>query len=80
MKLGKRTAKLVREALVLGHVQGAMWARDADDGRAWCEARFGQRTTLYPKDSYVVDYCMLHVKMLHEYYPTLSKVDRDQEI
>ena len=67
MKLGKRTAKLVREAIVLAHVEGAF---------------FGAHKPLvseedYPKDSDVVARVLRAAKSNADLYPTLSKVESD---
>jgi hypothetical protein len=62
MILGKRTARLVREAIVLAHVEGARWAgHHGADG--------------YPKDSAVVAKVLRSSKSFSDLYPTLSKVE-----
>jgi hypothetical protein len=67
MRLGKRTAKLVREAAVLGFANGAYWAAD----RSWseCEAN-------YPKDTRVVADVIRSARNNADLYPTLSKVEQ----
>jgi hypothetical protein len=62
MKLGKRTAKLVHEAIVLAHVEGAHWAGYSGGGEG------------YPRDSDVVAHVLRASKFLGDLYPTLSKV------
>lgn len=63
MILGKRTAKLVREAIVLAHVEGAHWAGYSGGGDG------------YPKDSEVVKRVLRASKSLRDLYPNLSKVE-----
>lgn len=65
MRLGKRTAKLVREAIVLAHVEGARWAGHVDPDN-------------YPKDSDVVRKVLISATRLGDLYPTLSTLDAAQ--
>lgn len=65
MKLGKRTAKLVREAIVLGHVEGARWAGYHGGGDG------------YPRDSEVVAKVLWASQSFSDVYPTLSKVETE---
>jgi hypothetical protein len=66
--LGKRTAKLLREAIVLAHVEGARWAgyHGGSDG--------------YPKDSDVVRKVLCSAVSFADLYPTLSKLDVAQQV
>jgi hypothetical protein len=66
MKLGKRTAKLVREAIVLAHVEGAHWGRYGGDAPG-----------AYPRDSDVVDRVLYAATRMPDLYPTLSRVEAD---
>lgn len=70
MRLGKRTAKLVREAAVLGFANGAYWAAD----RTWSEVEAN-----YPKDTAVVVDVVRAARNNADLYPTLSKVEIDDE-
>lgn len=67
MKLGKRTERLVREAMVLGFVEGVRWAGglvgDLDD---------------YPPDSAVQRRVYKAAHKFNDLYPLLSKVERDE--
>ena len=60
MKVSKRTEQLIREAAVLGFVQGSRLA--------------GQRVEI-PKDSEVVRRVLRAAESFSDLYPTLSKVD-----
>lgn len=62
MRLGRQTEKLVREAIVLAHVEGARWA-------GWSGGGDG-----YPKDSAVVNHVLRASRSFPDLYPTLSKV------
>jgi hypothetical protein len=68
MRLGKRTTRLVREAIVLGFVEGAHW------GRFWD----GQIEGVYPKDSAVVARVLRAARSNRDLYPMLGRVDQDQ--
>lgn len=68
MILGRRTAKLVREAIVLAHVEGAFWAGyspSAEDP--------------YPRDSDVVARVLRSAKSNRDIYPVLSRVERSAD-
>ncbi|SFO60235.1 hypothetical protein [Amycolatopsis rubida] len=69
MILGKRTAKLVREAIVLGHVHGVLW------GQAF-PRNSGEP---YPGDSAVVAGVLRAAKSHRDLYPTLAQVQPDTE-
>ncbi|WP_033288273.1 hypothetical protein [Amycolatopsis jejuensis] len=69
MILGKRTAKLVREAIVLAHVHGVLW------GHAFPRSS-GEP---YPKDSAVVAKVLRAAKSHRDLYPTLARVESDSE-
>ncbi len=66
MRLGKRTAKIVREAIVLAHVEGARWAGHVDPDN-------------YPKDSTVVRRVLAAASNMPDLYPHLSRLDEAQE-
>jgi len=69
VRLGKRTARLVREAAVLGFVEGAWWRgghTTAADARAD-----------YPKDADVLAWVMRSARSNRDLYPLLSNVDDD---
>ncbi len=63
MRLGKRTERLVREAMVLGFAEGARWA-----GRVDPEA--------HPNDSTVQDWVFSTARSFNDLYPLLSRVER----
>lgn len=69
MRLGKCTAKLVREAAVLGFANGAYWAAD----RPWSEVEAN-----YPKDTAVVADVIRSARSNGDLYPTLSKAEPDE--
>jgi hypothetical protein len=64
MRLGKRTAKLVREAMVLGFVEGA-----------WAETT-GLGATI-PPDREIVIRVLRAARAHPDLYPSLSKVEAD---
>jgi hypothetical protein len=64
--LGKRTAKLLREAIVLAHVEGARWAGYHGGGEE------------YPKDSEVVSRVLSAAVSFNDLYPTLSRTEEAQ--
>jgi hypothetical protein len=68
MRLGKRTARLVREAAVMGFVQGSMW------GEVQGHKPRAERSP-HPKDSEVLDRVMLGARKHSDLYPALSKVE-----
>ena len=68
MKIGKRTAKLIREAAVMGFVQGSMW------GEVQGYKPRAERSP-HPKDSEVLDRVMRGARKFPDLYPTLSKVE-----
>jgi hypothetical protein len=64
VKVGKRTAKLIREAAVLGFVNGAFWAG------------YNHRDpSIYPKDSAVLDQVLRSAQSNSDLYPTLSRAE-----
>lgn len=69
MRLGKRTAKLVAEAIVLAHARGAQFGKFDPD---WT----GNREN-YPADSVVIDAVLHDAKSFKDIYPTLSQVERE---
>lgn len=62
-KLGKRTAKLLREAIVLAHVEGVRWGQ------------VHARDDEYPSDSQVLARVLAAAVSFSDLYPTLSKLD-----
>lgn len=66
MRLSKQTARLVREAIVLAHVDGAYW------GGYGCQ---GTPDGPYPADSTVVDWVLESARRKPELYPLLSRVE-----
>lgn len=62
MRLGKRTSRLVREAMVLGFAEGACWG-----GYRWDRE--------YPADTEVQDRVFKVARSLNDLYPLLSKVE-----
>lgn len=72
MKLGKRTARLVREAAVAGFVQGTRWAGYFPPiGKTAKEDDF-------PGDSDIEDRAYRTAEKFPDLYPTLSKADRPE--
>lgn len=70
MKVSKRTERLIREAAVMGFVQGAMWGA--------AHPRYmvaGARESGYPRDSQVVADVLRSAHDNSDHYPMLSKVD-----
>lgn len=67
MKIGKHTAKLLREAIVLAYVEGACWGRAND------------REVKHPRDSEVVNRVLSASVSFSDLYPTLSKLDVARE-
>lgn len=63
MKVGKRTAKLLREAMVLAYVEGSRWGQYHD----------GRDDTGFPTDSQIVQTVLAASVPLRDLYPTLSK-------
>ncbi len=66
MRLGKRTAKLVREAAVAGFVQGTRWA-------GWVPPR-GEPDP-FPFDPEILTLAFRCAAKFPDLYPTLSKVE-----
>jgi hypothetical protein len=62
-KLGKRTEKLVREAMVMAFVQGTRWGR----ATTWDDK--------VPRDSEIVHRVLVSAVRNSDLYPTLSKLD-----
>lgn len=69
MRLGKRTAKLVREAAVAGFVQGTRWA-------GWQPPR-GEPDP-FPDDSEIWVMACRCAEKFADLYPTLSKVEDEE--
>lgn len=67
MKLGKRTAKLLGEAMVLGFVEGSHWGQ-ANPRQLGDDDRF-------PKDAEIVFRVLAASTSFRDLYPTLSKLD-----
>lgn len=66
MKIGKQTEKLIREAAVLGFVEGAWWAGMSIEQKE-----------NYPRDSVVFANVLRSAKSNKDLYTTLSKVELD---
>ena len=69
MKLGKRTAQLVREAAVLGFAEGARWA-------GYHHTSAEDRAN-YPRDSVVLADALRSARSFSDLYPTLARVERE---
>jgi hypothetical protein len=69
MKLGKRTAKLVREAAVAGFVQGTRWA-------GWSPAR-GEPDP-FPMDPEIWVMARRCAEKFPDLYPVLAKVEDEE--
>lgn len=67
MKLGKRTAKMVAEAIVLAHAHGAQFGKFNPDWTGGGEN--------YPADSEVIEAVLRDAKSFKDIYPLLSKVE-----
>jgi hypothetical protein len=67
VKIGKRTAKLLREAIVLAHVEGAFWAgyTPTEDNP-------------YLKDSVVVANVLRSARSNRDTFPTLGRVETEE--
>lgn len=63
MRIGPRTAKLLREAIVLAHVEGMRYGRatKSDDP--------------YPRDADIVELVLAASVGFRDLYPTLSRLD-----
>lgn len=70
MKLGKRTERLVREAMVLGFAEGARWAG---------YIHHDEVALRYPKDSDVLKRVYRTAGSFEDLYPLLSRVERPSE-
>lgn len=68
MKIGKRTAQLVREAIVLGHVEGVWYGRAVSRGEE-----------PYPADSVVIHNVLRAARSNRDTFPTLAKLADDIE-
>lgn len=68
MRVGKRTAKLIHEAAIMGFVQGSIWGRATPD-----------RDKDFPKDSEVVYRVLRGVSGCRDLYPTLSRVETNED-
>jgi hypothetical protein len=71
VKIGPRTAKLLREAILLAHVHGSCW------GQANPRQLGGDDD--YPKDSEVVRQVLVSATRNADKFPTLAKLDVAQE-
>jgi hypothetical protein len=69
VKVGKRTAKLLREAMVLAYVEGSRWGQCHPDCHG--EASF-------PTDSQIVQQVVVASVAFRDLYPTLSRIDDAQ--
>lgn len=69
MRLGKRTARLVREAIILAHVEGMRYGRAVSHEEQQAEG--------YPRDSTVITTVLQAAKSFRDIYPMLSKVERE---
>ncbi len=67
MKLGKRTAKLLREAIVLAYVEGHH------------HGQYAERDEEFPKDSEIVRTVLISATRLEGQFPTLSRLDAAQK-
>jgi hypothetical protein len=67
VKIGKRTTKLLREAIVLAHVEGAFWAGYTPTG-----------DDPYLKDSVVVANVLRSARSNRDLYPLLSRVETEE--
>lgn len=70
MRIGKRTARLVREAIVLGHVEGAWFGRAVP---------YGDQEEGYPADSVVFFNALRSARSNRDKFPTLAKFADDIE-
>lgn len=71
MKLGKRTARLIREAMVMGFVQGSMWGEfNPRSHRNDSESKF-------PLDSDIVARTLRGAQSFSDIYPLLSRVEAE---
>lgn len=66
MRIGKRTAQLLREAIVLAHVEGSRWGQSHGRGDE------------YPSDSEIVRRVLEASVSFADLYPTLAKTDDAQ--
>lgn len=66
MRLGKRTARLVRQAMVMGFVHGVQHGAN----RSWREAE-----DEFPGDSVIVANALRAARKNSDLYPTLAKVE-----
>jgi hypothetical protein len=66
VKVGKRTAKLIREAAVMGFVHGSMW------GRAFPDRHGGEQ---FPRDSDILARVMRGARSHRDLYPTLGRAE-----
>lgn len=67
MKLGKRTARLVREAAVLGFVHGSRWGQ--------ANPRVLSAKEQFPRDSEIVADVLWASKSFRDLYPTLCRAE-----
>ena len=72
MKLGKRTAQLVREAAVMAFVQGSLWGKS--EGR---NEVMGFAIEPHPRDSVVLRNVLRAARSNSDLYPLLSKAEID---
>jgi hypothetical protein len=71
VKIGPRTAKLIREAIVLAHVHGSRWGQ--------ANPRQLDGNDDYPSDSEVVRQVLISATRNADKFPTLAKLDVAQE-
>jgi hypothetical protein len=69
VKIGKRTAKLLREAMVLAYVEGSRWGQ--------CHPNSFEDSE-FPTDSQIVQQVLTAAVLFGDLYPTLSKTDDAQ--
>jgi len=70
VKLGKRTAQLVREAAVMAFVQGSLWGKS--EGR---NEVMGFASEPHPRDSVVLRDVLRAARSHSDLYPLLSKAE-----
>lgn len=70
MRVGRRTARLVHEAAILGFVQGVRW------GQANPHVHEGRDL---PKGGHIVADLLRDVQMFRDLYPTLSRVETNED-
>lgn len=64
--ISKRTARLLRDAIVLAHVEGMWWARATPDRK--------EQMDQYPKDSEVISKVLYSASRMKDAYPALGRL------